>query len=80
MERTPFGAAPGCPVDLPEQCGNCEVRHLTLCAPLDSGEMRRLLAAPDHIDAVLKDGGERAGAIAATTMNDVKDIIGLLRD
>ncbi|MCD1644978.1 tryptophan--tRNA ligase [Aurantimonas coralicida] len=45
-----------------------------------SGEMRRLLAAPDHIDAVLKDGGERAGAIAATTMNDVKDIIGLLRD
>ncbi|EAS49029.1 tryptophanyl-tRNA synthetase [Aurantimonas manganoxydans SI85-9A1] len=45
-----------------------------------SGEMRRLLAAPDHIDAVLKDGGERAGAIAAATMNDVKDIIGLLRD
>ncbi len=45
-----------------------------------SGEMRRLLAAPDHIDAVLKDGGERARAIAATTMNDVKDIIGLLRD
>ena len=48
-------------------------------API-SGEMRRLLAAPDHIDAVLKDGGERAGAIAAATMNDVKDIIGLLRD
>ncbi|MEF2550695.1 tryptophan--tRNA ligase [Aurantimonas sp. A2-1-M11] len=45
-----------------------------------SAEMRRLLAEPDHIDAVLRDGGERAGAIAEATINDVKDIIGLLRD
>ncbi len=43
-------------------------------------EIRKLLAAPDHIDAVLKDGGERANAIAEATMRDVKDIVGFLRD
>ncbi len=43
-------------------------------------EMRKLLASPDHIDAVLKDGGERANAIAEATMRDVKDIVGFLRD
>ena len=43
-------------------------------------EMRKLLDAPDHIDAVLKDGGERANAIAQATMRDVKDIVGFLRD
>ncbi|MEX6505706.1 tryptophan--tRNA ligase [Jiella sp. M17.18] len=43
-----------------------------------TGEMRRLLDDPGHIDAVLKDGGERAGAIAAKTMADVKQIVGFL--
>lgn len=47
-------------------------------APINA-EMRRLMDNPDHIDAILKDGGERAGAIAEKTMNDVKDIIGFLR-
>ena len=41
-------------------------------------EMRRLLDDPGHIDAVLKDGGERASAIAEQTMRDVKSIIGLI--
>ncbi|KQT83943.1 tryptophan--tRNA ligase [Aurantimonas sp. Leaf443] len=41
-------------------------------------EMRRLEADPGHIDAVLKDGGERAGAIAEATMRDVKSIVGFL--
>ena len=43
-------------------------------------EMRRLLADPGHIDGVLRDGGERAGALAAATMKDVHSIIGLLAD
>lgn len=47
-------------------------------APITS-EMRRLNDNPDHLDAILKDGAERAGAIAEKTMNDVKDIVGFLR-
>lgn len=43
-------------------------------------EMRRLIADPGHIDAVLRDGGERAGAIAEKTMHSVRDIIGFLQD
>ncbi|UIJ71645.1 tryptophan--tRNA ligase [Aurantimonas sp. HBX-1] len=45
-----------------------------------TSEMRRLMADPGHIDAVLRNGGERAGAIAERTMKDVKQIIGLLDD
>lgn len=48
-------------------------------APINA-EMRRLMDNTDHIDAILRDGGERAGAIAGKTMTDVKDIIGLLRN
>jgi tryptophanyl-tRNA synthetase len=44
-----------------------------------AAEMKRLQADPGHIDAVLRDGGERAGAIAAGTITAVKDIVGLLR-
>ncbi len=47
-------------------------------API-ADEMRRLLADPAHIDAVLADGAGRARAIAAPIMRDVKDIVGLLR-
>jgi tryptophanyl-tRNA synthetase len=47
-------------------------------API-AAEMRRLLADPGHIDSVLADGAERARAIAGPIMNDVKDIVGLLR-
>ncbi len=47
-------------------------------API-ANEMRRLMADPSHIDAVLKDGGERAGVIAQKTMRDVKDILGMLQ-
>ncbi len=42
-------------------------------------EMKRITADRAYIDAVLKDGGERAGALARQTMNDVKDIVGFLR-
>ena len=50
---------------------------VTVLAPVNA-EMRKLEADPGHIDAVLKNGAERAGEIAARTMADVKDIIGLL--
>jgi tryptophanyl-tRNA synthetase len=43
------------------------------------GEMRRLMADPDHIDAVLRQGAERAEAIAIPILREVQDITGLLR-
>ncbi|MBE7733486.1 tryptophan--tRNA ligase [Devosia sp. CC-YST696] len=42
-------------------------------------EMRRLLEDPQTIDAVLRDGAERASAIAEQTMTQVRDIIGFIR-
>jgi len=42
-------------------------------------EMKRLTADPGYIDQVLREGGERARAIAARTMAEVQDITGLLR-
>ena len=47
-------------------------------API-AAEMKRLTADPAHIDAVLADGADRARAIAAETMNAVKDIVGFIR-
>jgi tryptophanyl-tRNA synthetase len=46
-------------------------------APIAS-EMRRISADAAYVDAVLKDGGERAGAIAERTMKDVRRIVGWL--
>jgi len=43
------------------------------------GEMRRLLAEPGHIDAILKRGAERAAAIAMPVLRDAQEITGLLR-
>ncbi|MGE7370749.1 tryptophan--tRNA ligase [Neorhizobium sp. NPDC001467] len=47
-------------------------------APITT-EMRRLMDDTTHIDAILRDGGERARARAEKTMNEVSDIIGFLR-
>ncbi len=47
-------------------------------API-AGEMRRLLADVSHIDGILGAGAERAEAIAAPIMRDVKDIVGFVR-
>jgi tryptophanyl-tRNA synthetase len=41
-------------------------------------EMARLTAAPDYVDAVLRDGGVRAREIAAPVWSSVKDILGLV--
>lgn len=46
-------------------------------SPITS-EMRRLTADPAYIDSVLEKGGEQASIIAADTMKDVREIIGLL--
>src|SRR5918911_173966 len=48
-------------------------------APIGA-EMKRLLDSPDHTDQVLRDGAERARAIAAPIMDSVKDVVGFLRD
>ncbi|MBA5778799.1 tryptophan--tRNA ligase [Stappia sp. F7233] len=46
-------------------------------API-ADNMRRLIADPGHIDAVLRDGAERAAAIAAPVLHDVRRIMGFL--
>ena len=43
------------------------------------GEMRRLMADPGYIDAMLRRGAERAQAIADPILREVQDITGLLR-
>ena len=47
-------------------------------API-AAEMRRLLADPGHIEAVLADGAERAAVIAEETFAGVKDVLGFIR-
>ena len=53
-------------------------RAVDQMAPIGS-EMQRLMSDPAHIDAVLKDGAERARAIADPVIDQVYDIVGLLR-
>ena len=43
------------------------------------GELKRLMQDQAYIDFVLAEGSHRARAIAAETMNSVKDIVGLIR-
>ena len=47
-------------------------------API-ADEMRRLVDDPGHIDGLLTDGAERAGAIARETLAAVHKIMGLSR-
>ena len=44
-----------------------------------TAEMRRLMADPAEIDRVLKDGAERASAIADPVVDEVKKIVGFWR-
>lgn len=48
-------------------------------API-TAEMRRISADIPYIDSVLKDGGERANAIAQPILNEVYDTVGFLRN
>ena len=43
------------------------------------GEMKRLMAAPDAVDAVLRDGAERARERAGPILKECQDIVGFLR-
>jgi tryptophanyl-tRNA synthetase len=51
---------------------------VSVLSPIND-RMKALLAEPDHIDAVLADGSERAGAIAGKVMDEVRDIIGFIQ-
>ena len=44
-----------------------------------AAEMKRLMADPGHVDAILVDGADRAREIAAETMKATKDIVGFVR-
>jgi tryptophanyl-tRNA synthetase len=46
-------------------------------API-TAEMRRLMAAPDHIEQVLRTGAERANAIASDNLARIYDMVGFL--
>ncbi len=43
------------------------------------GDVKRLMDDPEHIDKILADGAGRARAIATPIMDEVKDIVGLIR-
>lgn len=49
-----------------------------ILAPI-SIEMRRLLADPGSLDAILRDGACRAREIAERTMAEVRDVVGFIR-
>lgn len=42
-------------------------------------EMKRLMADPAHVDAILHEGAERAEALAAPVLAEVKEVVGFLR-
>ncbi|MDA5194676.1 tryptophan--tRNA ligase [Govanella unica] len=42
-------------------------------------EMRRLREDPAYVDSILRDGADRANAIAAPILKDIQDIVGFLR-
>jgi tryptophanyl-tRNA synthetase len=44
-----------------------------------AAEMKRLVADPGHVDAILIDGADRARAIAAETLSATKDILGFVQ-
>lgn len=44
-----------------------------------TAEMNRLMQEPDEIDAILGRGAERAEAISSPILNDVYDIVGMIR-
>ena len=46
-------------------------------API-AAEMRRLLGDPGHLDAILRDGAERAAALAEPVLKEAYDLVGFL--
>ena len=42
-------------------------------------EMRRLMAAPDHVDAIIKTGAQKARAIAEPILQEIREKVGFLQ-
>lgn len=51
---------------------------VSVLAPM-AGEMQRLIDDPETIDAVLRDGADRARVLAEETMKEVRRIVGFIR-
>lgn len=51
---------------------------VSVLSPIND-RMKALMAEPDHIDAILAEGSERAGAIAGKVMDEVRDIVGFIQ-
>src|SRR3546814_5952850 len=68
--------APALDNALPTQCKQCEVRHLTLCSPLDGSEMQRLTAILKVVDlpagSSIADEGEAADHVYNVTGGAVR--------
>lgn len=61
--------------DFKRELSDLAVAHLTPIA----AEMRRLMADPAGLDAILRDGAERADALASGVMKEVYERIGFLQ-
>ncbi|MCZ6862051.1 MAG: tryptophan--tRNA ligase [Alphaproteobacteria bacterium] len=61
--------------DFKRQLTEVAVEHL---GPIGT-EMQRLMADPGYVDGVLRDGAERADAIAGPILREVQDLVGFLR-
>ena len=53
-------------------------KAVSVLAPIQD-EMRRLMDDPSQVDAVLRDGAERARALARPILGKIHDVIGFLR-
>ncbi len=51
---------------------------VSVLGPINA-EMKRLAADPAHVDAVLREGGERARALAAPVLDEVFEVVGFLK-
>jgi tryptophanyl-tRNA synthetase len=51
---------------------------ISVLTPINA-EMKRLMQDTTHIDAILRDGAERARAVSAPIMAEVQEIVGFLR-
>jgi len=83
VESTRSDAAAVAKIDMPSPCEECEVRDLTLCAPLDASEMQRVGAIMKVIDAragtTLVEEGEAAEFVFNVTGGSVR-LVRLLPD
>jgi tryptophanyl-tRNA synthetase len=51
---------------------------VSVLGPINA-EMKRLMGDPGHLDAILKQGGEKARALAEPVIKEVYDIVGFLK-